>query len=50
MTMVVVILKKSIKYVNFGSLAQFKLQTYCKLFTNSIQEKLSTNSGTSEFI
>ena len=44
------ILKKSIKYVNFGSLAQSKLLTSSKLFANSIREKLSSNSGISDLI
>ena len=35
-----VILKKSIKYVNFDPLAQSKLLTYDKLFENSVQGKL----------
>ena len=47
-----VILKESIKYVNFDSLAQSqsKLLTYDKLFENSVQGKLSANSGISYFI
>ena len=45
-----VILKKSIKYVNFDSLTHSKLLTYDKLFENSVQGKLSTNSGISYFI
>ena len=47
-----VILKESIKYVNFDSLAQSqsKLLTYDKLFENSVQGKLSINSGISYFI
>ena len=45
-----VILKKSIKYANFDSLAHSKLLTYDKLFENSVQGKLSTSSGISYFI
>ena len=45
-----VILKISIKYVNFDSLAHSKLLTYDKLFENSVQGKLSANSGISYFI
>ena len=35
-----VILKKSIKYVNFDPLVQSKLLTYDNLFENSVQGKL----------
>ena len=39
-----------IKYVNIDSLAQSQLLTYNKLFENSIQDKLSTNSDISYII